>query len=50
MRQTKPKSEAEKAIDGETEAVIEVLLKKYGATPEGVFGKGRLIKARVESS
>jgi transposase-like protein len=45
MSQRKPKSEEEKAIEKETDAVIEVLLKKYGATPEGVFGKGGLIKA-----
>ena len=40
-----PKSEAEKAFEKQTDAVIEGLLKKFGATPEAVFGQGGLIKA-----
>jgi len=39
------RSEAEEAFERQADAVIEGLLKQYGATPEGVFGKGGLMKA-----
>ena len=39
------KSREEEAFERETEVVIEGLLKRYGATQEGVFGEEGLLKA-----
>ena len=44
MSPKKPNSEEQKRIEEEADAVIEVLLKKFGATPEGVFEKKELLK------
>src|SRR4030095_10623828 len=44
MSQKKPKNIEELGFEDEAEAAIEVLLKKFGATPEGVFGKKGLLK------
>jgi putative transposase len=44
MSQKKPKSVEEKRFEEEAEAVIEGLLKKFGATPEAVFGKKGILK------
>jgi putative transposase len=44
MSQKKPKIE-EKTFEEETDAVIEGLLRRFGATPEGVFGERGLLKA-----